>query len=81
MSDLIERLHAAQLRGNTAPSEMHLLEEAAERIAELETKLDRVRKGHGVGAIPETTEYANGWNDCRQHIHDELEALLKGEKP
>jgi|GEM_PF-6004953 len=41
---LVERLRAAQLRGNTAPADMHLLEEAADRIAELEAVLQEVGK-------------------------------------
>lgn len=23
----------------------------------------------GIGAIPETTDYANGWNECRKKAH------------
>lgn len=26
----------------------------------------------GINAIPETTEYANGWNDCRKEAFEKL---------
>lgn len=34
-----------------------------------------VKKATGINAIPETNEYANGWNDCRKEAF-ELKSLL-----
>ncbi len=34
----------------------------------------------GIGAIPETTEYANGWNDCRKEAFKMLNAKLQAIK-
>jgi hypothetical protein len=40
MSNYANRLRAAQLRGNTSPKELYLLEEVAEHIDQLESKME-----------------------------------------
>jgi hypothetical protein len=32
------------------------------------------------GAIPETNDYANGWNDCRKELYKGYQALLKAKQ-
>ena len=52
----------------------HALQEMEERTRE-ETLSNLV-----VGAIPETNEYANGWNDCRHAYGDAKKFLLSHKK-
>lgn len=33
--------------------------------------------GIGVGAIPETTDYANGWNECRKEAYERKKKLVQ----
>ena len=40
-------------------------------------ELKNVQKGTGINAIPETTEYANGWNDCRKQAFEKKQQALK----
>jgi regulator of replication initiation timing len=52
------------------------------RIAELEAKVERAEAAlHDmfkatVGSIPESDDYANGWNDCRKKIYSRKRARL-----
>ena len=45
----------------------------AEAIGEVE---QYILGNHDYGAIPETNEYANGWNDSRKRAYQQLKYLL-----
>lgn len=49
-------------------------EEERDRISFSITQVPRVS---GINAIPETDEYANGWNDCRKKARENVVTLLQ----
>ena len=49
-------------------------------LSEIEAFVEKVKKyGTGVGAIPETNDYAKGWNACRKRCFEEKTHQLKRE--
>lgn len=50
------------------------MEEERKRIAFEITQIPRVS---GIGAIPETNDYANGWNDCRKKAGESVVIVLQ----
>lgn len=48
----------------TSVQELNSIQKEKQRMIE---EVERMRKDStGIGAIPETSDYANGWNDCRK---------------
>lgn len=46
-------------------------------LTEFEREMkDYIIKNHDYGAIPETDEYANGWNDSRKRSFEHLKSIL-----
>lgn len=54
----------------------HLTERAEAAESSLTELVGRL-KGFDVGAVPESTEYANGWNECRKAGFGLLQRILK----
>lgn len=52
------------------------VDRAKRDATETKAALGRVKALH-IGAIPETTDYANGWNDCRKEARAMLQAELE----
>jgi len=62
------------IRTLLATSIAQAIAEERERVA---GEIERLLKGTGINAIPETTEYANGWNDCRQLAFEKKQENLR----
>ena len=47
---------------------------------DLEALLSRIEAEYATLAIPETNDYANGWNDCRKEAFKNVHTLIETER-